>query len=121
MVGSSDLALTDLQIRQLKAGEKTIKRSVWEDNSLFIVVEPKRKAKNTKSFVGTMRFPPTRSGKQISVRIGVYGNTGKKISLKAAREEWDRLRKWSKKTGRDPRELQKEEKKVQVIRENNPI
>ena len=48
------------------------------------------------------------------MRIGPYGRGIGKWSLKAAREEWERIRTWSRETGQDPRELRKEEKqKVQ--------
>ena len=114
------MALNDLQIRQLKAAEKRQSYSVWDGNSLFVVVEPKSKASNSKSFVGRTRFPPVRGGKQIQVRIGVYGSGANQISLKEARDEWDRLRKWSKTTGKDPRLLKKEERKVAAVRYKNP-
>ena len=58
--------------------------------------------------------------KQISVRIGVYGTGYKQLSLSDARDEWQRLRTWSKEEGRDPRDLQKEEKRLFVDKTNNP-
>ena len=58
--------------------------------------------------------------KQISVRIGVYGSGYKQLSLSDARDEWQRLRTWSKEEGRDPRDLQKEEKRLFVDKTNNP-
>ena len=105
---------TDLQIKNTKPTDKTQKLSVG--NSLFVVVEPKHKAKNTKSFVGQMRW----KDKQISVRMGVYGRGHNQLSLSDARDEWNRLRKWSKEEGRDPRDLQKEEKRLFVDKTNNP-
>ena len=108
------MPLTDLQIKNLKAGEKRQKKSVG--NSLFVLVEPKHKAKNTKSFVGQMRW----KNKQIEVRIGVYGKGHNQWSLSDARDEWNRLRKWSKEEGRDPRDLIKEEKRIFVDKTNNP-
>ena len=54
--------------------------------------------------MGTTRFPPGRSGKQVDVRIGVYGKGAGKWTLKAAREEWERIRDWSRETGRHPKE-----------------
>ena len=105
---------TDLQIKNLPILDKRQKKSVG--NSLFVVVESKKKAKNTKSFVGQMRW----KNKQISVRIGVYGTGYNQWSLKDARDEWNRLKTWSKEEGRDPRDLQKEEKRISVDRINNP-
>ncbi len=58
--------------------------------------------------------------KQISVRIGVYGTGYKQLSLNDARDEWNRLRTWSREEGRDPRDLQKEEKRLFVDKTNNP-
>ena len=100
---------TDLQIKNLPILDKRQKKSVG--NSLFVVVESKKKAKNTKSFVGQMRW----KNKQISVRIGVYGTGYNQWSLKDARDEWNRLKTWSKEEGRDPRDLQKEEKSNKSI------
>ena len=40
--------------------------------------------------------------------LGPYGKGVGKWSLKAAREEWERIRTWSRETGQDPRELRKE-------------
>ncbi len=108
------MPLTDLQIKNLKSTEKKQKHSVG--NSLFLVIESNKKAKNSKSFVGMMRW----RDKQIEVRIGVYGTGYKQWSLKDARDEWNRLRVWSKEEGRDPRDLQKEEKKLFVDKANNP-
>ena len=54
--------------------------------------------------MGTTRFPPGRSGKQVDVRIGVYGKGASKWTLRAAREEWERIRDWSRETGRHPKE-----------------
>ncbi len=108
------MPLTDLQIKNLKPTDKTQKKSVG--NSLFVVVEPKQKAKSTKSFVGQMGW----KGKQLSIRIGVYGRGHNQWSLSDARDEWNRLKTWSNEEGRDPRELQKEEKRLFVDKTNNP-
>ena len=59
-------------------------------------------------------------GKQLSVRIGVYGKGHNQWSLSDARDEWNRLKTWSKEEGRDPRDLQKEEKRLFVDKTNNP-
>ena len=67
-----------------------------------------------------MRFPPGRKEKQIPVRIGVYGKGVVKWSLREAREEWDRIRAWSRENNRDPRELKKEEQQDQVQQSSGP-
>ena len=36
-----------------------------------------------------------------------YGRGAGKWTLKAAREEWETIRTWSRDTGRDPREMKK--------------
>ena len=99
------MPLTDLQIKNLKAGKKRQKKSVG--NSLFVVVETKKTDVNSKSFVGQMRW----KDKQIEVRIGVYGKGKNQWSLSDARDDWNRLRTWSKEEGRDARDLQNEEKR----------
>ncbi|WP_231901251.1 hypothetical protein [Prochlorococcus sp. MIT 1303] len=63
-----------------------------------------------KSFIGRTHFPPERRGKQAEVRIGPYSRGADTWTLKAEREEWVRIRAWSRETGKDPRELRKEEK-----------
>ena len=72
-------------------------------DSLLVVVESVGRG-GGKSFVGTTRFPPGRSDTQVDVRIGVYGKGAGKWTLKAAREEWERRRDWSRETGRHPKE-----------------
>ena len=67
--------------------------------------------------MGVTRFPPRspkNGGKRVEVRIGPYGKGVGKWTLKQARDEWDRIRAWSKEHNRDPRELKKEEKATPV-------
>ena len=59
-------------------------------------------------------------GKQVPVRIGVYGKGVGKWSLRDAREEWDRIRSWSRENNCDPRELKKEEQQDQVQQSSGP-
>ena len=75
---------------------------VGAGNSLFVVVESVDKG-GGKSFLGITRFPPGGGGKRVEVRIGPYGRGAGKSTLKTAQEKWERLRTWSKDTGRDPR------------------
>lgn len=115
------MPLSDLEIRRLPIKEKRYKRSAGD--GLNVIVEPLKNKKGSggKSFVGFMRFPASRKGKKIDVRIGVYGKGYGKFSLKAARDEWERLRSWSKENGRDPRELQKEEKRILLGQSSNKL
>ena len=100
--------VTDLQIRQAKASEK--RRRLSCGRSLYVMIEPISKALNSKSFIGNIRFPSGRKGKQIEVRIGAYGKGINQYSLKEARDEWDRLKKLSKEHNKDPRVIQKQER-----------
>ena len=69
---------------------------------------------------GTSIFPPGGGGKRVQVCIGRYGKGPGKWSLKQARDEWVRIRAWSLETGRDPRELKKEEKRKVVDQQKAP-
>ena len=104
------MALSDSQLRGLKATDKRQVKSCGD--SLYIVVESLAKG-GGKSFMGVMRFPPRspkNGGKRCEVRIGPYGKGVGNLSLKAARDEWEQIRTWSREHNRDPRELKKEEK-----------
>ena len=105
------MPLTALQIKKLKALEERKRYSVG--SSLYLIVESKHKARCSRSFIGRMRY----EGKQIEVRIGVYGDMKGQWSLTRAKEEWIRLKTWSQETGKDPRELKKEERKKREIKE----
>ena len=115
------MSLSDLDIKRLPITDNRYRKSVG--SGLYVVVEP-IKGKNSssgKSFVGIMRFPPSRKGKQFDVRIGVYGKGMGKVSLRQAKDEWERLRSWSKENNRDPRELQKEERKKLVDKSSSKL
>ena len=91
-------------------------------DSLFLVVEPIGKG-GGKSFMGVMRFPPCspkNGGKRVEYRIGPYGKGVGKWSLKEARNEWERVRTWSRENNRDPRELKKDEQQIQVQDSSGP-
>ena len=100
------MPLSDSQVRALKAGPRRQSKSVGD--SLILVIESETRG-GGKSFEGRLRHPPGRQGKQVPVRIGPYGKGPGKWSLKEAREEWDRIRAWTKQTGRDPRDLKRQE------------
>ena len=88
-------------------GDKRVVKSVGD--SLFLVMESASKG-GGKSFTGRTRVPPGRNGKQVEVRIGVFGKRYDQWTLKAARDEWERIRKWAYENKRDPRDLYKEER-----------
>ncbi len=113
VVGFPEMPVTDVEVRDWKAGPKRQNKSVG--NSLYVVIEAENRS-GTKSFEGRMRF----NGKQIPVRIGVYGKGAGKFSLLEARREWERLKSWSYKNGRDPREKIKEEKKELIRKSSGP-
>ena len=81
------MPLTDSGVRSLTATDKMQKKG------------------GGKSFYGEVRFPLGGGGKLIRVCIGPYGTAPGQWTLKAAKDEWTRIRAWSLETGRDPREL----------------
>ena len=108
------MPLTASEVAAFKATDKRQNKSCGD--SLVLVVEPISKG-GGKSFMGVTRFPPRspkNGGKRVEVRIGPYGKGVGKWTLKQARDEWDRIRAWSKEHNRDPRELKKEEKATPV-------
>ena len=108
------MPLTASEVAALKAMDRRYTKSCGD--SLVLVVEPIGKG-GGKSFMGVTRFPPRspkNGGKRVEVRIGPYGKGVGKWTLKQARDEWDRIRAWSKEHNRDPRELKKEEKATPV-------
>lgn len=109
--GFREMRLTETEVRALPGKLRRYSRSVGD--SLYVLVEPV-KGSGGKSFVGKMRS----NGKQIDVRIGVFGKGPGQWTLKAARDEWFRLRSWYRETGRDPRELQKDEKR-QLVKQSS--
>jgi integrase len=114
------MSLADSQVRAIQATEK--RQTVALGDSLFLVVEPSAKG-GGKSFMGRTRFPPRspkNGGKQVDVRIGVYGKGVGKWTLKAARDEWDRIRAWSREHGRDPRDLKREAKAALLPQSSGP-
>jgi integrase len=111
------MPLSDSQIRALVPGEKRYR--VADGEGLCVVVEPISKG-GGKSFVGRWRFPPGRQGKQGDYRIGVYGRGFGQISLKAARDEWERVRTWSRENNRPPTDLKKDHKQEQERQRTSP-
>ena len=87
------MPLSDSKIRAVEATTK--RQYLTCGNSLFLVVEPISKG-GGKSFMGRTRFPPGRRGKQVDYRIGPYGKGLGRFSLNQAKEEWERVRTWSR-------------------------
>ena len=87
------MPLSDSKIRALVPSDRRYR--VADGGGLCVVVEPLSKG-GGKSFVGRFRFPPGRKGKQGDYRLGVYGRGFGQITLKAARDEWERVRTWSR-------------------------
>ena len=108
------MSLTASEVAALKAKERRYTKSCGD--SLVLVVEPISKG-GGKSFMGVTRFPPRspkNGGKRVEVRIGPYGKGVGKWTLKQARDEWDRIRSWSKQNCKDPRELKSQEKEALI-------
>lgn len=112
---------TDLQIRQKKPTNKRQVLSVGE--SVFVVIEAIKKVINNyvcKSLIGKMKYPPSRQGKSIDVRLGKYGIGKDRISIKEAKEKFSEVRKESREKVLDPRIILKNEKNTEVINSYNP-
>ena len=96
------MPLTASEVAAFKATDKRQNKSCGD--SLVLVVEPISKG-GGKSFMGVTCFPPQspkNGGKCVEVRIGPYGKGVGKWALKQARDEWDRIRAWSRRTSRSP-------------------
>lgn len=111
------MPLSDSQIRAVEATTK--RQYLTCGNSLFLVVEPISKG-GGKSFMGRTRFPPGRKGKQVDYRIGPYGRELGRFSLKQAKEEWERVRTWSRENDRSPTDLKKDLKKEVERKQSSP-
>ena len=114
---NAEMPLSDSQVRAFKATDKRQKVSCGD--SLFLVVEPIAKG-GGKSLMGRMRFPPGRGNPVVDVRLGVYGKGCGQWTLKAARDEWNLIRAWSKEHSRDPRDRKREQKKALVQQTTSP-
>ena len=95
------MSLSDSVLKALVPRDKKYRVSVGD--ALFIIVYPN----GGKYFVWVYRYPPGRSGQQRWHQIGPYGRGSGQWTLKAALEDWVRIRTWSKDTGRYPREMKK--------------
>ena len=111
----------DLEIKKKKP---TNKRQVLPvGDAVFVVIEPVKNIINNysgKSLIGKCKFPPSRLGKSIDVRLGKYGIGKDRISIKKAKEKFIEVRIASKAQGLDPRIILKNETNKKVINEINP-
>ena len=89
---STFFADTNSKIRKLKK-DKTY--PVQNRSGLQLI-----KRGNSKYFVGNMRFPFTRNGKNIPVQIGVFD---KEISVEDAIDKWHEIKIWSKANNKNPK------------------
>ena len=99
------MPFTDSDLRALKPQAKQYR--VATGNGLFVVVYPN----GSKYFVWGYRFPPGRGGQQRWHHIGVYGRGSGQWTLKAARDEKDRL-DLMRKEGQDPRAVKADAKRA---------
>ena len=111
------MPLSDSEVRSAAATSK--RQYIACGNALYLVVEPISKG-GGKSFMGRIRFPPGRSGKQVDYRIGPYGKGLGRFSLKQARDEWERVRTWSRENNQPPTDLKKDRKQEQERQRNSP-
>ncbi len=99
---------TDIEVNQFKPTNKREVLAVGE--GVFVIVEPIKNPINNfigKSLIGKCRFPPSRQGKQIDIRLGLYGKGEGYITIKEAKENFSSLKKLSNEKKIDPREIQK--------------
>ena len=111
------MPLSDSEVRSVVATSK--RQYIACGNALYLVVEPISKG-GGKSFMGRTRFPPGRSGKQVDYRIGPYGKGSGRFSMKQARDEWERVRTWSRENNRPPTDLKKDRKQEQERQRKSP-
>ncbi|EAR18283.1 partial phage integrase [Synechococcus sp. WH 7805] len=72
----------------------------------------------SKRFVGRYRFPPGRDGKQKELALGTYGKGARNLTLKQAKDLWEKERVWMlENPGEDPNDRKKKERLVLRLRE----
>ncbi len=94
------MALSDLQIRNLKATDKPYKK--YDEKGLYVQVHPN----GSKYFRFKYRF----NGKEKVLALGVYPE----VSLMEAREDTIDARRLIKREGKDPSEVKKSKKTIQT-------
>ena len=105
---SGKKALTDSEVRALTPGPRRVVHSLG--NSLLLVVEGVKKG-GSKRFVGRYRFPPGRDGKQKELALGTYGKGARNLTLKQAKDLWEKERVWMlEHPGEDPNDRKKKER-----------
>ena len=112
---------TDLEVRTFTLPSNVKRRKLPVGESVYVVVEQVKNAKNQfvgKSFIGKTNFPRGRKGKQLEVRLGLYGTGRGRISIKEAKDKFRKVKEESDETGIDPREIIKKEKNRLVITNN---
>ena len=117
----------DSQIRCLKQ-DPDLEKTFPIDGcpGLYLTVYPSQKVKDGgKYFVFKYRYPPAgvavaTKRKQKTYRIGVYGKGVGEFTLRAAKDEWLRIKQWMHQTGKCASELKKE-KRTQIRNEINAL
>ena len=99
------MPFTDSDLRSLEP--RTKKYRVAAGDGLYVEVHPH----GGKYFVWVYRYPPGRNGQQRWHQIGPYGRGSGQWTLKAARDERDRL-DLLRKAGDDPRVLKADAKRA---------
>ena len=99
------MPFTDSDLRVLEPREKQYR--VATGDGLYVVVYPN----GSKYFTWVYHCPRGRGGQQRWHEIGPYGKASGKWSLKAARDERDRLDQL-RKAGEDPRVLKADAKRA---------
>ena len=74
-----------------------------------------------KSLIGKCRFPTSRKGKQIDVRLGLYGKGEGHKTIFEAKQYFKSIKKLSKWKDMDPRQIQKLYSKNEISNELNYI
>ena len=97
---STFFADSNPKIRKLKVDKPY---PVQSKSGLYVI-----KKGNSKYFEGRIRFPFSRSGKKISVPIGVFE---KDILVEDAIEKWYVIKYWSKEKNKNPRLFGQKKKK----------
>ena len=109
---SGKKSLTDSEVRAITPGSRRVVHSLG--NSLFLVVEGVNNG-GSKRFVGRYRIPPGRGGKQKELALGTYGKGARNLTLKQAKDLWDKERAWMlEHPGEDPN-VRKKKERLQLL------
>ena len=117
------MPLGDSDVRALKPTDTRYNKGVG--GGLYIWVEAKKRG-GGKSFYGKMYYPKGGTGKkgvkqkQVWVCLGLYGRGEDRLSISEAKDEWDKIKRWSVDNERPPNEYKKEIRKSQFDELKSP-